>query len=687
MKKFLHFRLSKNMKKWHKKQLIILAILLIVLVIMGFMLTFANGVDISALKDELPQATIFYDVNGKAASKVSANKNEGVSIKQVPQYMQNAVVAIEDHRFYEHHGIDLIGITRALFRDIKAGGAVEGGSTITQQLAKNALLTQQKTYKRKMNEIFIARQIEKKYTKPEILQMYLNQIYFGDGAWGIKRAAEKYFGKEVNHLTISESAMLAGLIKAPSALNPYNHLDKATARRNLVLSEMKKQGFITKKQYEKAVNEKVVLNDKGGDPLQEKYPYYVDQVIDEAIHQYGLSQDDLLTGGYKIYTELDPAMQLAAEKTFQNDSLFPKGKDRLVQSGGVIVAPKTGGIRALVGGRGEHVFRGYNRASQLKAQPGSSFKPIAVYTPALEQGWKITDMLQDEPMTFGNYQPTNYDHQYEGEVPMYQAVMESKNVPAVWLLNKMGIDKGISSIKQFGIPLEKGDRSLSIALGGLEKGVSPINMAEAFSVFPNNGVRIPAHTIRKIVDADGKIVAEWKEKKIKVTTKAVTDQMTTMLLGVVEQGTGKGARISGREVAGKTGSTQVPIPGINGVKDQWFVGYTPQLVGAVWVGYDQTDKDHYLTTTSSEGAAFVFRDMMKGALANTKPASFHVTHIGTIIEKQRQAELEKSLENIPGTLQKEARKLQDKWNQQIGKWKKQWNGEKPGKGKGHGKGE
>lgn len=683
MKQYLNIGGLKSLKKTHLVQIVILGLLLIILIIMGFLYTAANGVDISALKSELPQATIFYDINNKPASKVSANKNEGASIKQVPKYMQNAVVAIEDHRFYEHHGIDIIGISRALFRDLKAGGAVEGGSTITQQLAKNALLSSKKTYKRKVDEIFIARKIEKNFSKQEILQMYLNQIYFGDGAWGIKRAAQKYFGKEVKDLTISESAMLAGVIKAPSALNPYNHLEKATARRNIVLNEMKKQGYITSEQFEKARNATIVLNDKGGDPLQEKYPYYVDQVIDEAIHQYGLTQDDLLTGGYKIYTEIDPIMQAAVEKTYQKDSLFPNGEDRLVQSGAVLVAPNTGGIRALAGGRGEHVFRGYNRASQLKAQPGSAFKPIAVYTPALENGWKITDMLKDEPMKFGDYQPTNYDHQYEGEIPMYQAVMESKNVSAVWLLNKLGLDKGIASAKRFGIPLEKGDRNLSIALGGLEKGISPINMAEAFSVFPNSGYRIEAHVIRKIVDRDGKTVAEWKEKKTKVTTKAVTDKMNTMLLGVVEQGTGKGAQIPGREVAGKTGSTQVPIAGINGVKDQWFVGYTPQLVGAVWVGYDQTDENHYLTTTSSQGAAMVFHDIMKGALINTKPMSFHVTHVQTLIEKQRKADLKKNINNLPQQVQKEAEKLQEKWNKQIGKWKDKWGGEKPGKG--HGK--
>jgi penicillin-binding protein 2A len=659
-----------NWKRWHMNQLMVLSVSLFVLGFLGIVYAYSMDADISPLKNELPQATVFYDLNGDVASKVSANKNEGISISQIPDSLKNAVIAIEDHRFYEHHGVDYIGITRALIRDIKARGMVEGGSTITQQLTKNTLLTSQKTLKRKVDEVFLAMKIERQYSKQEILQMYLNQIYFGDGAWGIKHAARNYFAKEVKDLSISESALLAGLIKAPSALNPYHHLEKATQRRNLVLVQMEKQGYITAQQYEQAINEKVSLNNKGGDPFRGKYPHYVDQVFEEAIKEYHLSQDELLTGGYQIFTELDPTMQNAMEKAFQNDSLFPKGSNQLVQSGGVLVDPETGGIRAIVGGRGEHTFRGYNRATGLKAQPGSSIKPLAVYTPALEEGWKITDMLKDEPMTFGEYEPSNFNHEYSGEVPMYEAVMQSKNISAVWLLNEIGIEKGLDATKRFGIPLDKGDRNLTLALGGLEQGVSPLIMAEAYSVFPNHGVRIKTHVIKKIVDADGNIVADWKEKKDRVTTKAVTDQITTMLLGVVEHGSGKGAQISGREVAGKTGSTQVPIEGVKGVKDQWFVGYTPQLVGAVWVGYDKTDEKHFLTTTSSQGAAIVFREVMEEALKGTPSTSFDVPHIDTLIKKKLEEELnQKSLEDH---IYESERKWGEKWRKQKEKWEKRW---------------
>lgn len=661
-----------NWKRWHMNQLMVLSFSLLVLGFLGIVYAYSMDADISSLRNELPQATVFYDLNGEVASKVSANKNEGVPINQVPDSLKNAVIAIEDHRFYEHHGVDYIGITRALIRDIKARGMVEGGSTITQQLTKNTLLTSQKTLKRKVDEVFLAMQIERQYSKQEILQMYLNQIYFGDGAWGIKHAARNYFGKDVKDLSISESALLAGLIKAPSALNPYHHLEKATQRRNLVLAQMKKQGYITNQQYEQAMNEKVILNDKGGDPFRGKYPHYVDQVFEEAINVYHLSQDELLTGGYQIYTELDSTMQNAMEKTYQKDELFPKGTDQMVQSGGILIDPKTGGIRAIVGGRGEHTFRGYNRATGLKAQPGSSIKPLAVYTPALENGWKITDMLMDEPMSFGEYEPSNYNYEYAGEVPMYEAVKESKNVSAVWLLNEIGIEKGLDSAERFGIPLEKGDRNLSLALGGVEEGVSPLIMAEAYSAFPNNGVRMKAHVIKKIVDAEGNTVAEWKEKKERVTTKAVSEDINTMLLGVVDHGSGKNAQIPGREIAGKTGSTQVPIEGVKGVKDQWFVGYTPQLVGAVWVGYDKTDEKHYLKTTSSAGAAIVFREVMKEALKGTPSTSFDVPLIDGLIQKKQEEEIEMNLDTIEEHFNKGARKWEEKWRKQKEKWEKRW---------------
>ncbi|KAB2337105.1 PBP1A family penicillin-binding protein [Cytobacillus depressus] len=667
--KFLRF-----WKQKHLTQIAILTASTAVLAFLGFFYFFANDANISALDAGLDQSTVIYDINGEIASKITANKIEGASIQEIPDHLKKAVMAIEDHRFYEHNGIDVTSIGRAFFRNIKAGHILEGGSTITQQLTKNALLSPEKTYKRKIEEFFLAREIEKIYTKDEILQMYLNHIYFGEGAWGIKRAAMKYYGKDVKDLSISESALLAGIINAPSAINPYKNEKKALERRDLVLEQMKSFGFLTEAQYTKAKNEHLVFDDHGGDPFKGKYPYYVDYVLEEGMKRYGFSLDELLTGGYQIYTELDPSMQQAVEETYQNDSMFPAGtEDQIVQSGAILIEPKSGGVRALVGGRGEHTLLGHNRAIHPVGQPGSTMKPLVPYTPALENGWNITDVLKDEKMKFGDYEPNNYNFQFRGQVPMYEAVKDSLNIPAVWLLNEIGIDKGIEAARRFGIPDEAINQNLALALGGTPKNVSPLNMAEAYTVFANGGEKSEAHSIVKIVDSTGNIVAERDGKSTRVTTKEVTDKITTMLLGVVELGSGKAAQIPGREVAGKTGSTQVPIEGVNGVKDQWFVGYTPQLVGAVWVGYDKTDKNHYLTTTSGVGTAPIFKEIMTKALQNQENVSFNVPHIASFIEKKKQEEKSLHHNNKKNTdkwkkkIEKERKKLEKKMKKKKGK--------------------
>jgi penicillin-binding protein 2A len=667
--KFIFFR--KKWKQLHLNQIFILTISSLVLGAICLFYYLANSVEVSALENGFSQATVIYDKDGNVASKISANKTESITYEQIPQHLIHAVVAIEDHRFFKHNGVDFIGIVRAFVRNTKAGGIVEGGSTITQQLTKNAFLSTEKSYKRKMDEVFLAREIEKEFTKEEILEIYLNTIYFGDGEWGIKRAALHYFGKEVEDLTLDESALLAGLIKAPSALSPYRHLEKAIDRRDVVLDRMRQQNYISEEQLNEAKKAKVVLNEKGGDPLRGKFPFYVDHVLEEAIKKYGLTQDDLLTGGYQIYTELDPKKQEAMEQIYEDDGLFPTGtNDQIVQSGAVLLNPKTGGIQALIGGRGEHVFRGYNRATQLIAQPGSTMKPLAVYTPALENGWEVTDELKDEPMVFEDYEPKNYNDQYRGSLPLYTAVRESVNVPAVWLLNEIGLNTGLEALEKFGIPLEEKDRHLGVALGGMDKGVSPLTMAEAYSVFPNGGERIEGHSIVKIVSPNGSVVAEWNGSGVKVTEKEVADEITTLLLDVVENGTGRAAQIPGREVAGKTGSTQVPIEGINGVKDQWFVGYTPDLVGAVWVGYDKTDSEHYLTTTSSEGAALIFQKVMAKALENEEALPFQVTSLDEIIEKQENEKGWKSWIDLEEAVKKDAEKWRKKIEKEREKWKK-----------------
>lgn len=615
-------------KRRHLTQIILLLLLVVVLATIAYFGWLASRANVDQLKQGLSQPTVIYDKDGEVASNVATNRTKGITIGEVPKYVPNAVVAIEDERFYEHGGFDIKGIARALFGNIFAGRVTAGGSTLTQQLAKNALLSPERTYKRKAEELFLAVKIEKVYTKDEILQMYLNQVYFGGGAWGISNASKKYFNKDINDVTISEAAMMAGLLHSPNYLNPYNNYDLAMKRRNVVLAKMKEQGMITAAQYKTAKNEKIKLHDGGGSTIERKYPYYVDAVLNEAISKYGLTQDEILTRGYRIYTEMDQNLQAGLENVYSKNYLFTRGMGgKLVQSGSVLMDPASAGVRALVGGRGEHVFRGFNRATQLQAQPGSSIKPLAVYTPALENGYQYSSELEDKPITIGNYKPENFSKTFSGEVPMYKALEESLNVPAVWLLNKIGLNKGLDSLKRFGIPVEKEDENLAVALGGMSKGVSPLQMANAFSVFANEGKREDSHLITKIVGPTGNVIAEYQEKTTKVTTKKVADDMTSMLLNVVETGTGRKAHIQGVQIAGKTGSTQLPFNGVNGTKDQWMVGYTPNLVGAIWIGYDQTDRQHYLPSASSSNVVPIFKEIMRESITHLPHESFEVNSI------------------------------------------------------------
>ncbi|WP_424767158.1 transglycosylase domain-containing protein [Paenibacillus sp. sgz302251] len=615
MKKNKRFKL----RKINVKHLIIFVAAMLVVTLLGGWGTFrmmVNAQDVAQLSMPLPAATILYDREGKEATRISFNKIEGIGYKDIPQHMIDAVVAVEDKRFFEHDGMDLRAISRALVTNVTAGGTVQGGSTITQQLAKNVFLSHERTISRKWDEVLLAKKIEESYSKQEIMEMYLNQIYYGEGAWGIKRAAYTYFGKQASELTIAEAALLAGIIKAPSAMTPYKHAEQAKERRDVVLRLMLEQTLISANQYTAAVKEPIKLLSARPNRVDDiLYPYYVDEIIREAITQYGLSENEVLQGGLRIYTALDTKIQQAVEQVYTQESLFPQSAaDQLIQSGTVLVDPRDGGIRALVGGRGEQPFRGFNRATQLKRQPGSTIKPIAVYTPALEQGYQPSDELMDEPININGYEPRNADGRFHGEVSIYEALINSYNIPAVTLLNEIGIDKGMEAAGRFGIPLTAEDRTLGLALGGLHEGVSPLHMAEAYGVFANNGIKIDAHTITRIELADGTVLAEFQGSAgEQVTEPSIAHTMTAMLEGVIKEGTGTAAELTGRPLAGKSGTTQMSGTSGYGAKDNWFVGYTPQLVSAVWLGYDKSDSDHYLTT-SSKAAAVIFQAVMNEAM-------------------------------------------------------------------------
>ncbi|OLN23782.1 penicillin-binding protein [Domibacillus antri] len=629
MKAVMRF-IKKVWRKFHMTQITILLAAVVLLVGLAIGFYFMKSADVETLKQGLSQSTIIYDREGEAASKLSANRTDSVSIDKMPEHLQDAFVAVEDNRFYEHGGFDMKGIFRALFTNVMAGSRVQGASTITQQLTKNALLSPEKTYRRKIEELFLAIEIEKVYKKEEILEMYLNTSYFGNGAWGVQNASKKYFGKDVSDLTRAESSMLAGMVKAPSRYNPIDHMDNALERRQVVLNQMVKYGYITQQQADETASQSVTLKDTSGDPLKGKYAHYSDAVINEAISRFGLTQDDLLTQGYNIYTSLDQDVQSGLEDVYENSSTFPVSVNgEGAQSAAVLMDPKTGGVLAVVGRRGEHVFRGFSFATQMKKSPGSSIKPLVVYTPALEEGYKPTDMLVDEKMSFGGgekpYSPTNFGGTYEGEVPMYRAVEKSLNIPAVWLLDQIGLSKGLDALNRFG--LETGDETLGIALGDIKKGVSPLEMAEAYTTFSNRGIRKESFFIQKIVGPEGEIKPKWEPKEVQVTSEEVADEMTSMLLGVVERGSGERAQVDGIDIAGKTGSTQVPIEGVTGTEDQWFVGYTPDLVGAVWVGVEKVSDTNYLSGNSSDGAVPLFGEIVEEILPYIGETSFDVDAI------------------------------------------------------------
>ena len=628
-RKLQKIRLPKKMNTIIKILLIVVAICFGIMLISLTMLTVsAYNEDLSILAEPLPKSLLILDKDGELVSELSSSKFTSVPLSEIPDILISAIVAVEDKRFYSHSGVDIRGIGRSVWRNLGAGSIVGGGSTITQQLAKNLFLTAEQTYTRKIKEAIIAIRIESKYNKDEILELYLNQIYFGEGKWGVQDAAMIYFGKDIKDINLSEAGLLAALPKAPTHYSPFQNMEKAKIRRDLVLNILFDQEIINKDELEAAVNEDIIVSYGEQNSLGVEFPSYVDYVIEEAINKYGFNEADILKGGLQIYTQIDPIVQRSIEAAYAIDELFPTNSgEELVQSGSVVVDPYTGGIRGLVGYRGKHYYRGFNRATQLKRQPGSTIKPLAVYAPALEKGYKQSSMIVDKKTNFDGYTPTNLNGVYQGSVSVYNALVNSINVPAVALLNEIGVETGIEFLKKSGIPLHENDRNLSIALGGFTEGVSPLEMAQAFSIFPNLGTMKKAHAITKITSSSVKVLLEVEEEAFEVMKPENAYTMTQMLIGVVKEGSGKNASLN-RPTAGKTGTTQLPpteeFQGVTGVKDAWFVGYTPELVTAVWVGYDKNDPNFVMQSSGGDHPAKIFNAIMSTALQDIKVSSFEI---------------------------------------------------------------
>ncbi len=558
--------------------------------------------------------SLYYDQNGEIIARVGEENRIPVPIKEIPLYVQQAFIAIEDVRFYQHHGVDLRGIARALWYNIRGRSVEQGGSTITQQLVKLSFLTPERTLKRKIQEAILALMVERRYGKQEILQMYLNKIYFGNGAYGIQSAAQTYFGKNVKDLTLSEAAFLAGVPRAP---NIYSQEDQAAARRNLVLDTMARYGFITPEQA--AAAKKEPLNFKKGNPgTHYRYPYFVDYVTQQLISRYG--DDMVYKGGLRVYTTIDKNTQEAAEKAFANPKNFPaSARDAKgvlqPQGAAVFLDPQTGYIKALVGGR-EHINQlQLNRATSGPRQPGSAFKPIVAYGPAIElKGMAPASVIDDIPVKYGSYPPKNYDGRYRGLITMRTALIHSVNVVAVrTLMEHVGIANAIKFANSLGFSLDPKDHGPSMALGGLHNGVTALQMAAAYAAFANGGIYLQPTAILKVESMDGKVLEKHQPRPLQAMKPTTAYLITSMLKDVIQMGTGTNARLN-RPAAGKTGTSDEG-------RDLWFAGYTPDLVGVVWIGYDQPKPMPY--EYGGRYPALIWRQVMNEALKNLPVRDFN----------------------------------------------------------------
>lgn len=554
-----------------------------------------------------------YDVHGNLITTVHATENRlPVKLSQVPKDLQNAFIATEDNRFYSHHGVDPIGIMRAIWVNIAHDGVAEGGSTITQQLARNAFLTQDRTLKRKIMEAMLAIRIEQYYTKQEILEMYLNQIYFGQGAYGVQAAAHVYFGKNVQDLDLAQSAMLAGLPQSPNYYSPLTNYKAGKARQAVVLGQMVKYDYIDQATADKAKDEDLGLREKSEAAHSDNNAsYFIDYVISEIAEKYG--DDAVYKDGLKIYTTIDMKAQDAAVQAMHNLPNFYTDDKGLTQPQGALIAinPHNGYIVAMVGGRGDDSF---NRAVLAERQPGSAFKPF-VYLAATQDGMTPGTVMDDKKIEFNGWSPKNYEGTYSGQMTLHYALQHSVNTIAVQLADAVGMRKVLNLASSLGITTldDSKDNNLAAALGGLTNGVKPIDMAVAYGTLANGGVKVKPVAITKIVDRNGQVVEENSTEEQRVVDPKYAYVITNMLESVMSGGTGGGASI-GRPAAGKTGTTDES-------KDAWFVGYTPDLVAAVWMG-DDYGIETLDGITGGTVPAVIWRDFMSQALnAMEIPAS------------------------------------------------------------------
>lgn len=596
-------------------------------------------------------ASEFYDSKGELIyTTLSEERRIPININYIPEHTQQAFISIEDNRFYEHMGVDFRGTARAVVSTL-SGREVQGGSTITQQLAKNAFLTQERTITRKIKEAFLARELEKRYTKDEILEMYLNHIYFGQGAYGVESAARYYFGKEAKDLSIAESATLAAIPKSPNYFNPFENPQASKERKELVIDQMVKYGYITEEQGKKAKAEELKLVTSRKKTSNPNF-YFIDMITQKVIDELGA--EALYKGGLKVYTTLDSDMQKAAIESLKHLPEAPKvasnsskpptaytDKNKLTQPQVALVAidPNTGHVKAMLGGRGQDKF---NRATLSVRQPGSSFKPF-VYLTGMANGFTPASIMEDKEEEFDkDWKPRNVTKKWYGKVSLRTALARSMNIPTIKLAREVGVHKVVETAQKMGIStlVNEGkytDANLSMAIGGLSHGVSPLEMASAYGVFATNGILCKPFALLKVTDAHGKVLYEQETVAKRVMDPKPVYTTVNMLEDVLIWGSGGGMGI-GRPAAGKTGTTDNYV-------DAWFVGFTPDLSTAVWVG---DDNNRTLDNMSGSGTPLsIWHDFMLNAHKNIPVSDFVNPGVEIppepVILQDETAELEKEM--------------------------------------------
>lgn len=622
---------KKDKRLWEK--IILTIVTIIVLFILGgvgafyYLVKDVPKLDESKLKD--PLSSIILDKDGHVIAELGREQRTKVSLNEIPKVVEDAFIATEDVRFYKHKGVDIRRVFGAVLANLTGGFGTQGGSTITQQVVKNSFLTPQKTIKRKVQEWYLAFQLEQKYSKQQILEMYLNKIYFsnglnGRGVYGIAKASETYFSTDLSKITLPEAAILAGMVQSPNNFNPAKHQAASEKRRNIVLNQMKKYKYISEVEYTKAKATPMKKIIKLSQPDRTKYQSFIDVVINEVEKN---SDANVYTDGLTIETTIDPKAQQKADEIINRGKAFYPSDE--FQTGFVLTDTKTGEIRAVGAGRNT-TTGGINFATDIKRQPGSTFKSILDYAPAIEYlKWSTFHQILDEPYTYSNGTPIrNWDRKYKGNVSIRQALEDSRNIPALKTFQEIGLDKSREFANGLGFNFSKDTFYESHAIGGFT-GVSALEMAGANAAFGNGGVYIKPHAVTKIIYQD-KTEKILTPKPVQAMSDYTAYMITDMLRDVVKSptGSGKRANVPGLDMAGKTGTTNYPedvkkkygFPS-NATRDSWFIGYTSDVTVSVWTGYEKNKKDYYLSKSSTNIAKYIARDMLEAT--GNRNSTFH----------------------------------------------------------------